>query len=190
MTAPPATLGAYTDAELAEFYGAGADIEPWRLILEAECDRRDAEQRTAKRDPRAEQRAEWERMAHAQFIDAERVTRGELLNARGIREHVDPWSLWSGPAHRVELYASEELRTYWLASPRTDVTTYQRQAAGEHRAWIDRHDREAAGNDHLDRHEASSVRQDADARQGAGDRGDSRGDHVPGLAARAAAQDR
>ena len=43
MSAPPATLSEYTDAELAEFYSAGADIEPWRAILEAECDRRDAE---------------------------------------------------------------------------------------------------------------------------------------------------
>jgi hypothetical protein len=185
-TTLPASLAAYSDDELERFYGASTD-DGWHAVLEAEIERR-AEAPPARQDPRAGTRAEWERMAHAQLLDAERVTRGELLNARGVREHVDPWTLWSGPAHRVGLYASEELRNYWLASPRIDISTYQRQAAGEHRAWIDRHDREA-GNDHLGQHAGGSVRQDASqGQQRARIRGDGRGNDVPGSPARGVTQ--
>lgn len=99
-----------SDAELAEWYGA-SDGDAWRGMLLAEMDRRDRE--APKRDPRAELRAGWELMAHAQFLEAERLCRGELLNKRGERECIDPWSLWSGPAHRAELYASEELLEFW-----------------------------------------------------------------------------
>src|ERR1700722_19489475 len=106
-TLPARTLAEYTDAELATFYGNSTAGEQWHAMLEAEMQRRDDEDRAAAAKPAAPdaQRAEWERMAHAQWLDAERVTRGNLLNARGIAEHIDPWSLWSGRGPRGELYA-------------------------------------------------------------------------------------
>ena len=155
---PAASLAEYSDETLAHWYGASTS-EQWHATLEAEMMRRDAEQ-AAKPDPRQVQRDEWERMAHAQWLDAERACRGELLNARGMAAGIDPWSLWSGPAHRTEIYASEELRGYWRdVSPRIDITTYQRQASGERRAWLDRHDREAVSSDQLGPDDTGSVRQ-------------------------------
>jgi len=79
---PAASLGEYSDETLAHWYGASTS-EQWHAVLEAEMMRRDAEQ-AAKPDPRQVQRDEWERMAHAQWLDAERACRGELLNARGM----------------------------------------------------------------------------------------------------------
>jgi hypothetical protein len=143
---PPATLAGYSDEDIRAFYGRAIETGDahWLAVLTEEAERRDAVDRQA-REPgpgsRPALRAEWERMAHAQWLDAERQCAGELLNDRGRREGIDPFTLWSGPLHRAEIYASEELRNYWLACPRIDVGTYLRQAAGEQRAWQDRHDR-------------------------------------------------
>src|ERR1700722_13190869 len=106
-TLPARTLAEYTDAEHLTFYGKATAGDEWYRVLEAEMIRRDEAARAAAAKPAAPdaQRAEWERMAHAQWLDAERVTRGNLLNARGIAEHIDPWSLWSGRGPRGELYA-------------------------------------------------------------------------------------
>jgi Protein of unknown function (DUF3631) len=149
---PAATLAGYSDDELAEWFGASTD-EHWHAVLLAEMDRRDQAER-GRRDARQDSREEWHRMAHAQWLQAERECCGVLVNARGRAAGIDPFSLWSGPEHRAEIYASEELREWWRTHGRIDITTWQRQAAGERRAWIEERDR----GDQLANHAAGSVR--------------------------------
>lgn len=155
-------LAGYTDAELGSFYHATADdmsepLEAWRRTIEAELDRRDLADRAAKAARsrpglRDTERGEWACAAHAQFLRAEAECRGELLNRRGTDAGVDPWSLWSGPEHRVDLYASEELREFFRRERRITVTEYQRQAAAGRREEREtRHDR-------LADHDAGPVR--------------------------------
>lgn len=58
-------------------------------------------------------RDEFELVRHAQYERAHDELRGELLNTRGRQEHVDPYSLFMGPATRAKAYASEELWQWW-----------------------------------------------------------------------------
>ena len=60
-----------------------------------------------------EMRDEFELVRHAQYERAVAELRGELLSPRGRAEHVDPYSLFMGPASRARAYASEELREWW-----------------------------------------------------------------------------
>jgi hypothetical protein len=58
------------------------------------------------------------KQAHAerveeQYLHAEEVCRGSMLNAAGQRAGVTPQSLFSGPASSAAKYASEELRDYF-----------------------------------------------------------------------------
>ena len=187
-TTLPDTLAGYTDAELATFYGACRDdAGEWRSQLEAEMERRDRAERAADVQARAAEvrrrladpvREDWERAAYAQYLEAERVCNGELV-APGAPV-ASGWDLWSGPERRAMQWATEELRNYWRdVSPRITVTTYRAQARGE---------REAYRDDQLDRDEASALRRVPDQGQGAGGSADRRGEHVPGPAARGAAQ--
>lgn len=61
-----------------------------------------------------EMRDEFELVRHAQYERAHADLRGELLSARGRREHIDPYSLFMGPATRARAYASEELWEWWM----------------------------------------------------------------------------
>jgi Protein of unknown function (DUF3631) len=135
---PPATLAAYTDAELYEFYsGSAPDADDWRQLLEAEMERRDAADhaRQARRaDPVT---CEWRDAAHAQYLAAEAACSGVLLNRRGIDAGIDPWQLWRGPQNIAGAYCSEELRNYWLDHPRVTVTGYRDQAAAQRKAYAD-----------------------------------------------------
>lgn len=58
-------------------------------------------------------RDEFELVRHAQYERAVAELRGELLSPRGRAEHVDPYSLFMGPASRAQAYASEELTEWW-----------------------------------------------------------------------------
>lgn len=60
-----------------------------------------------------EMRDEFELVRHAQYERAVAELRGELLSPRGRAEHVDPYSLFMGPASRARAYASEELWEWW-----------------------------------------------------------------------------
>jgi hypothetical protein len=84
-------------------------------------------------------REAWHLFAHNQYLAADWECRGNLLSRAGIAANIDAWSLWSGPAVRVELYASEELREFWLTNQRVTVKQY---AAQERRARLE--EREAA----------------------------------------------
>ncbi|KJR10498.1 hypothetical protein [Gordonia sihwensis] len=52
---------------------------------------------------------EYDEYTYERYMAAEAATRGHLLNARGRALKVDPWSLLSGNAKRVNAYGSEEL---------------------------------------------------------------------------------
>jgi hypothetical protein len=94
----------------------------------------------AERAARHAVNAEWFLWAHHQFTAAEDECRGYLLNAAGRAAGLDPWALWSGPAARVEKYASDELRDFWLTRPRVTVMQYAGRVRQEQRL-----EREAAG---------------------------------------------
>lgn len=77
-------------------------------------------------------RADFDDHLEAQLDAAERDCRGILLNARGRAAHIDPRSLFYGPAVRVTAYASEELREWFLTHPRTTFATYERHHPEAH----------------------------------------------------------
>lgn len=85
--------------------------------------RRFLEERAACRDAFEEYRT-------AAYAAAEEVTRGRLLNRRGVAAGVDPYSLFMGNASRANAYASEELREHWARHPRPVYERFERQ-------WID-----------------------------------------------------
>jgi hypothetical protein len=116
LTAP--ALKALTDDELAAMFAAAEDDALQALVI-SELDRRDrcARERAA----RHAVNEEWFLFAHAQYLAAEAETNGYLLNKAGRDAGIDPWTLWSGPASRVEKYASDELRDFWLARERVTV---------------------------------------------------------------------
>jgi len=72
-------------------------------------------------------REEFELYRHAVYARAHEELRGELLNARGRAEAVDPYSLFMGPASRAEHFASEELCEWWMLNGRPTVEEYESQ---------------------------------------------------------------
>lgn len=77
-------------------------------------------------------RADYELMRDAAFELACNETRGVMLNARGLKAGIDPWSLFIGPAVRAHAYASEELIEHWQRHPRITIEQYERQ----HTTWM------------------------------------------------------
>lgn len=74
---------------------------------------------------RRQMREDFELYRHALFTRAHDELRGELLNARGRAERIDPYSLFMGPAVRAECYASEELRRWWERNDRPTVAQFE-----------------------------------------------------------------
>ncbi|WP_375000194.1 hypothetical protein [Aeromicrobium sp. CTD01-1L150] len=68
----------------------------------------------------------------AQYAAAEHICRGNLLNKRGRRSGIDPFTLFSGPQVRAHAYASEELIEFWRTTPRVTFTEFEDRAAGRH----------------------------------------------------------
>lgn len=123
-TISPVSLKALTGDQLEALYRSAEDDALVVLVIR-EAGRR--EQCARERAARHAVNEEWFLWAHAQFLAAEAECRGELLNRTGNAAGIDPWSLWSGPAGRVEKYASEELRDFWMANPRMTVMQYAAQ---------------------------------------------------------------
>lgn len=67
------------------------------------------------------------------YREAETETNGVLLNRRGKRAGIDPYSLFSGSDARARAYASEELIEHWLRHPRPVFEEFEAQAREEHR---------------------------------------------------------
>lgn len=71
-------------------------------------------------------RAEYELHLEAQINAAERETRGNLLNPRGIALGISSSSLFLGPLSRAEAFASEELLAFWSRHPRVTFDQFER----------------------------------------------------------------
>lgn len=91
-----------------------------------ELDRRDRRDRAAKK--MRQLREEHRRVVHAQFLQAESETRGNLLSRAGRDAGVHPESLFTGPERRAHKYASEELLKFWDRNPRLTAAEFLRQS--------------------------------------------------------------
>lgn len=72
-------------------------------------------------------RVEYDLMLWGQYEAAEEATRGALLNDRGRRAGIDPFTLFLGPEQRAAAYASEELIEHWETRPRVTFARFERQ---------------------------------------------------------------
>jgi hypothetical protein len=72
-------------------------------------------------------RADYELQREGAYERAETECNGKLLNARGRRAGIDPYSLFMGPAVRAYAYASEELVDHWARFPRLTFAEFEAQ---------------------------------------------------------------
>lgn len=72
-------------------------------------------------------RAEYGNHLEAQYALAEEELSGALLNLRGKKAAVDPFSLFLGNRSRAHAYASAELIEWWATHPRLTWTAFERQ---------------------------------------------------------------
>jgi len=120
---------------VAAFYGryqgdSRADVAARDQAL-AEMQRRDQaqERREAIEERR---RARYTARRHARtaeverlWADAERETRGNMLNRRGREAGINERTLFTGPESRARKYASEELLNHWETAPRPTEAYFQ-----------------------------------------------------------------
>ncbi|KOX16567.1 phage minor capsid protein 2 [Streptomyces sp. NRRL F-6491] len=80
---------------------------------------------------REEIREMYREHVYLQVLAAEDYTRGNMLNRRARSAGVDPFSLFSGPAHVAYARASEDLIRFWEeVSPRVTLTEFTEQVTG------------------------------------------------------------
>lgn len=70
-------------------------------------------------------REEYDAHLESSFLAAENDCRGVLLNREGQAQGIDAISLFSGPASRVQKYASEELKTWYGRNGRVTYTEWK-----------------------------------------------------------------
>lgn len=80
---------------------------------------------------------QWQEMHHAyllarraQIDEAERVTRGNLINEEGRRRFVSVYDLFSGNQTYARKYASPELIEFWHDHPRLTLMAFEQQWLG------------------------------------------------------------
>jgi hypothetical protein len=98
-----------------EFHQAYAEVhhlDPARLDQEARLQLVEAERRPGERR-RDTLRRMYAEHVYLSWLQAERDTRGSLLNEAGKAKGIDPTTLWSGPTARARKYASDELKGWW-----------------------------------------------------------------------------
>ncbi|MGH3825726.1 MAG: hypothetical protein ACRDQX_00920 [Pseudonocardiaceae bacterium] len=84
----------------------------------------------------------WEKMVRASFsryvsesyFAAESATNGHMLTLEALRKGIDPKSLFAGPQHRAERWASEELKDWWRQHGRVTFEEYRAELLGQGRA--------------------------------------------------------
>ena len=129
-----ADLKSLTGDELAERFAATDDTEVIVAII-AEMDRRERKARQTARDAArwAAVYDEWAVAAHAQYLAAEDICRGNLVNKASLADVTDPFSLWTGSRAWAERCATEELREFWDANPRLTVSAFREQQRRDNR---------------------------------------------------------
>lgn len=70
-------------------------------------------------------RAEWLLIVESQYASAEAACRGHMLNERGKKARIDPFTLFYGQEARALAYASPELREWWETNPRLPQSKYE-----------------------------------------------------------------
>ncbi|MFE1378691.1 phage minor capsid protein [Streptomyces sp. NPDC058740] len=93
---------------------------------------RELEQRSAREAySREEIREMYREHVYLQVLAAEDYTNGFMLNRKARAAGVDPFSLFSGPAHVAYARASEDLIRFWEeVSPRVTLTEFTEQVTG------------------------------------------------------------
>lgn len=75
-------------------------------------------------------RRSYDEFTHMRYLQAEKATRGHMLNKAGQAAGVDPLSLFTGPVARARRYASEELMRWWQRNERMNLTQFRAQVIG------------------------------------------------------------
>jgi hypothetical protein len=73
-------------------------------------------------------RADFEIHREAAFRLASDECHGVLLNARGKKAGIEPYSLFIGSDTKAYAYASDELKEHWARRPRITYETFEKQS--------------------------------------------------------------
>lgn len=98
--------------------------------LKAEQGRAAVERRTGETSANAVRRS-YDEFTHINYLQAEKATRGNMLNKRGKADGIDPLTLFTGPISRARRYASEELMRWWSENARMNLTQFRAEVLGD-----------------------------------------------------------
>ncbi|MCL2090262.1 MAG: hypothetical protein FWH11_03380 [Micrococcales bacterium] len=76
-------------------------------------------------------RDEWYLLVESQIDAAERECRGRLVSRAGQADGLTAWDLFTGPRHRADRYATDELREWWATRHGRRLTFAEFE-----RAWL------------------------------------------------------
>ena len=129
---PSRLLRRASDDDLMEHYnrvshGGTAKDERAKAQVMHEMDRRDNEEkhRESVKDTRAAQRQEREAAVENDYVRAEEVTRGNMVNAKGRARGVDPRRLITGREADFRRYASDELAEHYQGTGRPTAAMFR-----------------------------------------------------------------
>jgi hypothetical protein len=97
--------------------------------LKAEQGRTAVERKSGETSAAAVRRS-YDEFTHVNYLQAEKATRGNMLNKRGKTDGVDPLTLFTGPVSRARRYASEELMRWWSTNGRMNLTQFRAEVLG------------------------------------------------------------
>jgi hypothetical protein len=118
-------LRTLSDESLAGLYASGDEATQAAVLNE--CKRRDRKARQYAKDAArwAQAREDHELAVQAQYLAASAACNGYMLSRAGDAVVSDERTLFTMPAARAWKLASEELRNFWLATPRVpSVSTF------------------------------------------------------------------
>lgn len=98
-------------------------------VLKGEQGRASIERRPGEKSAAAVRRS-YDEFTHVNYLQAEKATRGNMLNKRGKTDGVDPLTLFTGPVSRARRYASEELMRWWSTNGRMNLTQFRAEVLG------------------------------------------------------------
>lgn len=75
-------------------------------------------------------RRSYDEFTHLAYLQAEKATRGHMLNRAGQKAGINPLTLFSGPVSRARRYASEDLMRWWAGNGRMNLAQFRAQVTG------------------------------------------------------------